>query len=107
MDALADVRNDRTQEIAGQNKSRTPAAPPHHIERQITHIAHLRSSRDGRAESTHDGHETRQNHRFAAIMLVKVVRSLQMATLEKGRILATIKRLPRMPPNPIAQLIAG
>src|SRR5579883_760950 len=98
MDALPDIRNQRSQEIARQHQPAAPAAPAHDVEREITRILHFRGTRDRRAERSNNGHEAGEDHRLAAIFLIKRVRSLQMAPLEETGILAMVERPPRTPP---------
>jgi hypothetical protein len=107
MDALTDIGNERGQEVASQDGAAAPDAAADNVIDEIARIAHRRRAGHRRAEGTHDGHEAGEDDGFAAVRFVELVRTFEMAPLEKERVLAAVERQASLSPDPIANLVAG
>ena len=106
MDALANVGDGATEQIAAQDHCSDPQDAAKNVVSQISGIGHGSCAGYRRAEGAHDGHKACQDHGFAAMLFVKIVGPLQMAAAEKERFLAGVQGGARGTANPVADLIA-
>ena len=105
MDALTDVGYERSEEVAAQGKTARPAAAPNDVISEVTGIAHAGRTSHGGTEGPHDGHESSEDHRLAAVAFVELMRAFEMAPLEEKRVFAPVQRLSCPPANPVANLV--
>jgi len=106
VNALADVGNGPSEEVAAENHCADPKNAAENVVDEVTGVRHLRSAGDGRAKRANDGDEARENDRFSAISFIEVVGALEMALAEEERVLALVQRGARGAANPVANLVA-
>ena len=83
MDALADVGNGATEEVAAENRRADPGDAAHDVEHHVARIGHFGGAGHRRAEGANDRNEAREDDCAAAVFFVEVVGALQVATTEQ------------------------
>ena len=76
MDALADVRNGASEEIAAEDHGADPKNAAENVVDEVTGVRHQRGTGDRGAKRANDRDEPSENDGFAAIGFIKVVGAL-------------------------------
>src|SRR5258708_11525106 len=92
--------------IAAQDHGAHPEDAAEDIESEETGVGHSGGAGYRRAERSDNGNEARENHRAPAILFVKIMGALEMASPEEERIFAAIQCRACGPADPVADLVS-
>src|SRR5258708_28655215 len=88
--------------IAAQDHGAHPEDAAEDIESEETGVGHSGGAGYRRAERSDNGNEARENHRAPAILFVKIMGALEMASPEEERSFAAIQTRAARPADPAA-----
>jgi len=92
--------------IPAEDHGPNPEDAAKNIEDQISQVGHSCGASNGRTERSNDRNEARKNHCPAAVFLIEIMGTLEMAAAKKEGIFAAVKCSAGRPADPVADLVA-
>jgi hypothetical protein len=105
VDALADIGDGMSQDIAAQDHGSDPEDSAADVENEVPSIRHFRRPGDRWAERSNDRNKARENHRPAPVFFVELMRALKMAAAEEEGIFPAVEGRAGRAANPISNLV--
>src|SRR6266851_3484059 len=93
------------EKIADQDHGAHPEDAAEDIESEVASVGHSGGAGYRRTEGSNDGNKAGENHRASAILFVKIVGALEVASPEKERVFATVQCCARRAADPITNLV--
>jgi hypothetical protein len=103
---LADIWNSGTGNITAKKHAADPYSSTKYVVNKVRGVVHARRASHRRAKRADDRNKAGQNHGTAAIFLIKVVGSLEVAAAKEERVFAAIQSRTGRASYPVAQLVA-